>query len=674
MKKNIFFIILLITFSLIFSLISYTDVNEKNDNTIKIGFDPNLPPYQFYEDGEYKGFNIDLMNKIAEENNLKIELLPIPLYECYEKFKNNEIDIIMGIRYAKELEDIMEVSDSLVQSKISMVMPIEGYDELRNKLNEKPLLIAVENNSVEYDFVYNIKKANFNVTYNQASVIDLLRLGRADMMIGVRHVVEYILDKYKLTDSYIISDTYTLPVNYYLGINKLDIELINTINAELKELRIKGEYEEIYNKWINDKNIENQKKIQKILTISFIIAVIFIIAIEIINLQLRQLVAEKTNELSISNKQLENKIREIRTTNELKNLVCQSSPRSIVTFDIDGKVTMMNESSLKMCQIKEPLIGETIYCINPINFMIKNYVDRVLKQGEHFMGKEVEYKALDKKWIYRFTMYPLNDYDKKIVGAIVTIEDVTEEKALRAQIEENEKNRVLTHIISGIAHEIRNPLTSIKAYVELLQRKKDNLEFQKQISTVVPHEVERVDRLIEQLIDYTKPHTQNIKTVEVEDLIESIIILFKPTVNKKKIILNSYVNGTLLIKVDKDQIKQVIINLLLNAIDAVDEMRQENINNINVYEINIRAFSFDDNVVLSIEDNGIGMTEEELKNAYELFYTTKVKGTGLGLSLSKQIINENGGDISIESKKFYGTKISITFKGDTNEGKSLNNR
>ena len=662
MKKKLFLFILLTTVLVFNKQYCFADTN--NDKVIKIAFDPNLPPYQFYEYGEYKGFNIDLINSIAQKNKLLIKLIPMPLNESYEKFKSNEVDAIMGIRYAKDLEDSMDVSDSLVQSTISMVMPKDRQDELRNNLDVAPLLIAVEGNSVEYDFVYKLKKANFNLTYNQETAIDLLIIKRADMMIGVRHVVEYILDKNNLNDYYVISDTFTAPVNYYLGIKNSNKEFISIVNKELKSLRISGEYEKIYNRWINDKNLEKQKNIQKILSALFIIAIAVIVVIEIINLQLRQLVKVKTKELIFTNKELENKIKEIKNTNELKNLIIESSPRSIFTFDIEGLITTMNEPAIRMCNVEIPLVGKSIYEIRPLNFIITDYVKNVLYDGEKFMGKEIEYKETDSKWIYRFTMYPLSDYEKKIVGAIVTIEDVTLEKSIRQQVEEKEKNRVLTQIISGIAHEIRNPLTSIKAYAELLPRKKNNLQFQNQISTVVPHEVERVNKLIEQLIHYSKPHARNIEVVDIEDLMDSVIILLKPVLDRSNIEFNIDVEENLSLKLDKNNIKQVLINLIINSMDAIHEKRSLN-EGYGKFYINLSATKTKDTIVLTIEDNGIGMTENENKNSFDFFYTTKEKGSGIGLTISKQIINENGGNITIDSKKHHGTKVSIIFTEET---------
>jgi len=675
LKKIIKCLFFAILFTVMTTFLSFGTVDNNNPtNIIRVGFDPNLPPYQFLEHGEYKGFNIDLINKIAVENHIELVMLPMPINECLQKFKSQEIDMIMGIRYINELDDIMDVSESLVQSTISIAMLSENVDKIQNMLNVEPLVIAVQRDSVEYELVKNIKKANYNVAFNQESVIELLLMGRADMMIGVRHVVEYILDKNNLADKYTISNSYETPVNYYLGLQKENSGLLNIINQALRKMKMNGEYEEIYNKWINDKNIENQKRIEKNLFImSFIIVFAFLVllAVAIINIRLKQKIDEKTKELSDSNSELQKKILEIRNSNELKNLISESSPRSIAIFDNEGKISTMNENCLKICGCTHSPIGESVYDFTPVNMMLENNIERVLKYGKSYMGKEMEYNTPEKNWIFRYVIYPLNDYEKKTRGAIITIEDVTDEKKFMAQAAEKEKNRALIQMISGIAHEIRNPLTSIKAYVELLPRKKDNLEFQKQIATVVPREVERVNTLIENLINYAKPRTRNVERAKVLDIIESCVILSKPMVRSNNIDLKTNVDDYLYIRVDKNQINQVLLNLLLNAIDAISEIREYNFEED--YNISINAWYINNKVFITVEDNGIGMSMQELKNVYELFYTTKVKGSGIGLPLSKQIVEDNGGEIIIESEKYKGTKIIITFKGDYNEKENLNN-
>lgn len=678
LKKTISIIALFIlSLSMIISSLSFAFGVSEGENispTLRIGFDPSLPPYQFYHNGEYQGFFIDLMHRISDEIDMDIELIPMPLNVCLDQFNERKIDMILGMRYNNALDDTMNFSDSLVTSTVSIIMLNEKVDSIKNLLGVEPLIIAIERDSVEFEFVKNIKKANFNQAFNQENVVELLMMKRADLMIGVRHVAQYILDENNLSDQYSFSNTYETPIDYYLGVSPENKKLLNQINATIRTLKINGEYELIYNQWLDDKNIENQKRTNRLITIMAlaILSAMTIAAIAgLIGLKLKQKIKDKTKELSITNLQLENKIIEIRNTNELKNLIFESSPRSIAIFDNHGIVLAMNAHAQKICGLRDYPDGQSIYELTPLNQMLENNIENVLIRGESYSNKEFEFISSTRKWFYRYVIYPLSDYENKTRGAIITIEDITDEKILKEQVVEKEKNRELIRIISGIAHEIRNPLTSIKAYVELLPRKRDNLEFQKQIVAVVPKEVERVNKLIENLIDYVKPKTRNIECVKVVDLVESCVLLFQPSLSDHNVKLNQELDNDLRIAVDKNQIKQVLINLILNALDAVLEMREFD-SNQKEFAINVETTLSKRGVTISVSDNGIGMTSEELKDVFELFYTTKPNGSGIGLPLSKQILEENDGYIEIESEKYVGTKIAIFFPGDAYEKQNSN--
>lgn len=634
------------------------------ESVLRIGFDPTLPPYQFVDEGVYKGFLLDLSKAIFSKLKVKTEFVPMPMTECLEAFNSGKLDVILGLRYNAEYAELMNYSDSLVNSTISIVMPTDTLEATKDILGVKPVLIAVERDSVEFEYVKNIKKANFNNAFNQEAVVELLLMNRADMMICVRHVAEYILEENGLMGAYTFSNSYETPVDYYMALRKNNERLLEQVNETLRQLKLDGEYEILYNQWINDKNLEHQKRIEfflKLLGSIVVLAVFVIILSAFLSISLKRRVDEKTSELSEINKQLENKIVEIKNTNELKNLIFESSPRSIVILDNLGCVSAMNVHACEICGLETVPIGASVETLFPLNKMAEDRFQSVLKDGESHSEQAFEVNQDGQVRFYRFVIYPLMNSS----GAIITIEDITEEKILKEQVAQREKNTALMRIISGIAHEIRNPMTSIKTYAELLPRKKDNAEFQRQIAKVVPNEVERVNRLIENLIDYSRPKERNEERADAKMLVESGVLLFMPTLRSNQIELDVSLESGLYIRVDKDQMKQVIINLILNAIDAILERREQLGDDI-VYRVKISAKKLDSKIVISLEDNGIGMTDDELKNIFELFYTTKVRGSGIGMPLSRQMVEDNHGDIEISSEKYVGTQVSLLFEDKSN--------
>ncbi|OPL07615.1 MAG: hypothetical protein AVO33_04355 [delta proteobacterium ML8_F1] len=638
---------------------------DYSDEVFKVGFDPNLPPYQYKEDGEYKGFNLDLIRRIALEYDLEIELIPMALNEALVQFENKELDMVLGIRFIRNMEETMDFSDSLVQSTVSLVIPKDREEAIKEKLNMEPFLISVEWDSPEYEFVKNIKKANYNLAFNQENVIDLLLMGRADVMIGVRHVAEYTFEKFDIEKDYIISNLYESPVDYYVGITKDYPGLLTMVNNTLRDIKISGEYEAIYNRWINDKTLERQKVIVEYLMLVLFTALGILFVIVVLNRQLKKRILDKTEELRLANQELEEKIIEIWQSNDLKNLILESSPRAIIIFDTEGKIMMMNEMAVKHFGEGKNRQGETVFSMASVSRMLENCFDGVIHRGERFMGEEYEHQVAGRTWTYRYALYPLYNYLKAIGGAILTIEDITDEMIVRAEAEERKKHLAMTQLIASIAHEIRNPLTSIKTYMELLPRKISNEKFQNQIATVVPKEVDRVDRLIQQLIDYSKPRDQDIVDVEVKSLVEYCLFLFQPLLEEHGIQVKTRIQENLIVRVDADQMRQALINLIVNSMDAINEMKQEA--PLKEYLLSLSSFKEGPEIKIIVEDNGIGMTKEELQNVFELFYTTKSRGSGIGLPLFKELIEKNKGRIEISSVKNEGTRVVVILEGGTHE-------
>ena len=653
---------------------SYFHIHSSaSDNPYKIAFDPTLPPYQFIETNHYKGFFISLINEISANTKQEILLVPMPLSEAVEAIKSNEIDGILGIRYASDLEQDLGLlfSESLVNSTISIVAREKAFDAIQSRFGSANVLIAVEQNSVEFEYVKNIKKANFNFTYNQQNVMDLLLMGRAEMAIGVRHVAEYMLENTPGGNAYTLSNSYETPVDFYLTMSSANASFINLFNSELRSLKFNGTYEDFYNEWINDKLIESQKRIERNLTVmAAAIAVIIVIAIIIarINVQLTNTVEEKTKELRETNQELEDKIYEIKSTVALKDLMFESSPRSIIVFDSNQTVSAMNSQALSLCKLKSAPFGSSIYEVQPIADMLSAYIEGVLDKGERYMALEYHPVEDSAPKHYRYYIYPLNDYENHKRGGIITIEDTTDEHIYKSQALERAKSKALSRLISGIAHEIRNPLTSIKTYAELVPIKIENAEFQKQVATVIPNEVARVNQLIENLIDYTKPKVKTIERFDFHDVVDSCLLLLQPSLAKSKIEVIKNYEDVVQLNADKNQLTQVLINILLNANDAIEAYKlwasEHNIVNAadQSHQISVYIGRQNEKSFITFSDTGIGMTSDELQQVFELFYTTKSKGSGIGLPLSKQLVEENDGTILISSEKYKGTTITLTFE------------
>jgi polar amino acid transport system substrate-binding protein len=241
--------------------------------------------------------------------------------------------------------------------------------------------------------------------------------------------------------------------------------------------------------------------------------------------------------------------------------------------------------------------------------------------------------------------------EENIEGLVLNFKDVTMERQLREKVIQKDKREALGNLVAGIAHEIRTPLTSIKTFIELLPVKFDNPHFREKISMYVPQEIERVNNMVNNLLNYAKPRKPAIESVSILSLIKITMISLENLIERKniKVILNAMEDIT--VYADKQQVQQVLINVLLNAVEALSGVKNP--------EISISCMESGHEGIIVIEDNGPGIDQSSIKKVFDPFYTTKPSGTGLGLAISSQIIRENGGNILIDSKLESGAKVSI---------------
>jgi signal transduction histidine kinase len=226
-----------------------------------------------------------------------------------------------------------------------------------------------------------------------------------------------------------------------------------------------------------------------------------------------------------------------------------------------------------------------------------------------------------------------------------------ENELLKQELERSERLKAASTLALGLAHEVKNPLTTIKTFAEFLPQKYNNEDFVDKFSKLIPIEVERINNIIHQLLDFSKPNPPAFKISNVCDVMRETLDLLSNDFLKRKInIIENCENHSLMANIDPTQIKQVILNILLNAIDAMPKGG-------NIY-ISAKAIE-SNNIEICITDEGIGISKENLKNIFNPFFTTKDEGTGLGLGICHQIIKNHKGLIGIESEENKGTTVRI---------------
>ena len=212
-----------------------------------------------------------------------------------------------------------------------------------------------------------------------------------------------------------------------------------------------------------------------------------------------------------------------------------------------------------------------------------------------------------------------------------------------------ERLSALGQLSAGLAHEIRNPLASIAGAVGILRRGRSSEEKQAECLEIIRKECQRLNRLLTSFLDFARPRALNFRTIEVESVFDSVLGLAEHAVDGASITLKRQVPPGLVLDCDPEQLKQVLLNLVINAIQAMP----------NGGEVVMSASAEAGNAVIQVRDQGCGVSEEEMEHLYDPFFTTKENGTGLGLPVAHQIVAQLGGVLAARNNADRGMTFSV---------------
>ncbi len=330
----------------------------------------------------------------------------------------------------------------------------------------------------------------------------------------------------------------------------------------------------------------------------------------------------------------------------LNQFIISSTPLGVVMTDKDGSFLEFNAGAEEITGVykNQILAGETERVKE-----IFDYITSVLESGSKVENVEITFPVnqSNRQKLCLLDVFPLYD-ENQIIGTFAQFRDLTSYHELQQQVIQSEKLSAIGKLGTGLAHEIRNPLTSIIGLTQLLKENNN----QNKYLEVITAELERMKSLVNQFVSLGKPVEVNKENCDVCELVHNTVELMTSDarLHNCKIHFESYVSYCNL-KIDKSQMKQVLINFIKNAFEAMPDGGRIDIKLYSNLEQN--KFHID------ISDEGEGMTQEEIEHLGTPFFTTKKSGLGMGLSVCFDIIKSHQGKIEIDSKKGYGTTIHM---------------
>ena len=344
-----------------------------------------------------------------------------------------------------------------------------------------------------------------------------------------------------------------------------------------------------------------------------------------------------------------------RTLDEMRTYtrnVLESMANGLITVDRSLRIATYNPNALEILRkTKDELDGKLVSEILPLEDEIR----QVLSDAESILEKEVKINGEGKgKSFLALTVSPLKDQESsRPKGAVVILRDMTIIRELEQEVITSEKFAALGRLSAGVAHEIRNPLNSIKGFIQYFQKKLALEPEDYRYTDLMLTEVDRLNRVISKLLAYSKPREPRLTIRSAEEIVDHCVRVVEREARESgvEIIVEPSDPELPLVMVDSDQMTQVFLNILINAIEATPSGEKVSIALVGTHNGRLQVVT---------SDNGKGIPRENIDKLFDPFFSTKKKGTGLGLAIVKSIIEGHGGDIDVESDPGKGTKFIVT--------------
>jgi len=349
---------------------------------------------------------------------------------------------------------------------------------------------------------------------------------------------------------------------------------------------------------------------------------------------------------------------QVMTERNFRENILESSPNSVVTIDLKKEITSINKKTEELFRIKRRhVLGMPADAIFPDD--IAQVVEWAIDRRAVVDSKEIRLERKDGgASVLGITSSLLRNHQGDLIGAMIIIRDLTEEKKTEELIRRIDRLTSLGQLSAGIAHEIRNPLSSINFNVQLLAKKAAVSETAKSLIADTQEGIDRIRTLVKGMLDFAKPSLPALKCDSLRRVVQGSITLMDSQLKENKVEVRCELPDTLPeVILDAHQIQQVFVNLLLNGMEAMPEGGTIHIAGRVIKGAKKRC----EQVVLQVTDQGQGIARDDLSRIFNPFFTTKPEGTGLGLSIVHKILEQHHATVDVVSDSSRGTTFTLKF-------------
>ncbi len=282
-----------------------------------------------------------------------------------------------------------------------------------------------------------------------------------------------------------------------------------------------------------------------------------------------------------------------------------------------------------------------------------------LAEGQALIVKEMECPLRNGRTVpLEIIASRLQDPQGEILGVVILFRDISDLQALKGEIARTQHLAALGSLAAGVAHEIRNPLSSIKGFATYFKERYREIPADLETAEIMIGEVERLNRVIGQLLEFARPTTLHLEKGSIAAIVGDVLKIIAREMGEKEIVLRTELTTLPDISFDKDKMKQVFINLFLNALWAIEKGGIITVRSELVHEQWVR---------IEVIDTGTGIAREDLERIFDPYFTTKPSGTGLGMAIVQKILTAHHGEVKLESEPGMGTRAIILLPSGAGE-------
>lgn len=580
------------------------------------------------KNNECSGIMVDYVSLLSIEIGVPIELKPIETKDKPVELKKNSIDTTDIVASQENKKKFIETQE-IFRLKGAVLKRQNDASILRVRNLRRKTVAVFSDQYAEEALKEKFKEEEMSIVKvdSISEAMDLIENGDIDAVVGDKIEMQAYLNSTSLKHKYSMLDDEIYDKKICLFLDKDDIILKGILNKAILRIKKKNLLPQIADKWVGSSGMEvndwnNYRYLPGLVLIILILGVWIALSDRLLR-----------HRINLATEEIQNQKDSLRT-------VIDSVVLSFFVLNGEDEVTECNEEAMNLTKCDyEEMIGRKICEIQVIN----RIYDLYQKTKRNIV-------KIDDK-IYNIYTRNMSEH---MNSRLLICEDITEKTMVQRELNQKNKMEAVGQLSAGLAHEIRNPLGLIENYRYIIDEYADD-EVSKHAVDVIDKSVQRINMLIENLLNYSKPGNDRVVKINVQDVVENLLVLEKKKAAKSGINFEIEVEENLNILTNEEIFKIVISNLVKNGIEAFDKIESDN------KKLSLRIYRNEEGFAVEVEDNGPGINQQKAESIFNPFFTSKDNGTGLGLYIVSTELEKMGGSISVKSEEGKGAVFTATF-------------